>query len=128
MDASVPEMHKEMQKAVAYEPAEKTANVDDNVVRRVLTLLQARLTPQELAAVFQILTAPPSKNQSRFDPGSMRAEDERFAHFAFDSRWPNAAPIGTEPACRVEPQRPKDSAGPPRSRAKPSPPPHSRRF
>lgn len=102
-DANPDDLHKRMRAAIDDEDQEKGNVMDDDVIRRVLQLLQSRITPSELAAVYKILTTPEPKPKPK-PTGSLRmtAEDARLG---YDARFPSASRIGIEPACRAEPQR-----------------------
>ncbi|MBG0795858.1 hypothetical protein IYY11_21085 [Methylocystis sp. H62] len=103
-DAVVPELRRNLKKAVDEPQPDGTTKggeVDEDIVAKVLALLEMRLTPSELSAVKTILMSKPSKG-GRYDPGNDTAEDARIA---YDQRWPDAARIRVEPSCTPAPQR-----------------------
>lgn len=114
-DAVVPELRAKLKKAVQPDGTAKSetpkGEVDPDIVDKVLTLLEARLTHSELMAVKQILLNP-SKDKSSYDPGAMTAEDAKNAKVAYDARFPGAARIRAEPAMTPAPQRQSPSTSP----------------
>lgn len=105
-DAVVPELRRKLKQAVD-EPdgtiSKEAPPVDEDIVDRVLRLLESRLTPSELQAVKAILTKPPKTKN--YDPANLTAEDARNARLAYDARFPNAARVKIEPSTAPAPQR-----------------------
>lgn len=105
-DASTPELRRKLEAAVK-EPdgtptKEAPSEVDENIINRVLMLLEARLTPSELLAVKAILTQASKKQR-----GIVRGPEEigEDARLAYDQRFPDAARLRVEPSCAPAPQR-----------------------
>lgn len=99
-DANPHELHKKMREAAVKN--DDGTEIDEDIVNKVLALLEMRLTPTELQAVKQILVTP-SKGKSAFNPGDVEAEDSRLAFDAFAKRFPNAAKIRVEPTMKPAP-------------------------
>ncbi len=103
-DASAPELQKAMRAAIS-EPdgTSKGSEVDEDIIDRVLRLLESRLTPSELICVHDILMKPPKTKN--YDPANLTAEDARNARLAYDARFPGAKHIVVEPSTSPVPQR-----------------------
>lgn len=111
MDANVPELHKKMKQAVEDDGTTTTkeaSGVDQSIIDKVMTLLEARLTHSELCAVKQILTAKPKRQEGPARNPEEIGEDARNAQLALDAyaaRFPNAAKIRVEPSTAPAPQQ-----------------------
>ncbi len=108
-DASPTELRQKMKQAIEADgTVSKGGEVDEDIVDRVLRLLESRLTPSELMAVRAILTKPPEKRGEI----NMVGEDARNARLTYDARFPNAARVKIEPTCAPAPQRQSPPANP----------------
>jgi hypothetical protein len=116
-DVSAPELKRKMKQAVE-EPdgtsKETKGEIDQNIIDRILTLLECRLTPSELMAVKSILMKP-AKDQHQ-QRGAVRHPDElgedvmtkyvqpsKKDRDDYASRFPGAMRIKREPACTPVP-------------------------
>lgn len=102
-DGNPHELHKAMRAATNDDGSTKEASseVDENIIDRVLMLLESRLTPSELQAVRDILRKPAKKAGGL----NLVGEDARNARLAFDAyakRFPSAARTRIEPALKPE--------------------------
>lgn len=101
-DANPHELHKKMREAAVKN--DDGTEIDENIVEKVLAMLEHKLLPSELMAVRELLISKP-KGKSTFNPASLTAEDARNMQAAYDARFPSAAKIKIEPTMKPAPQR-----------------------
>jgi hypothetical protein len=105
MDASEKDLFARMHAAIADEGT-TNMSMPDEIVKKVLTFLQPKLTPDELRHVFELLMRELPK--ALHDDGTIKldtAEDARNAQGAFDQRYPSAKRIRIEPD--IKPEQPR---------------------
>ena len=112
MDSSVNELTRKLKEAVEPDGTKTEAPpVDEDIVNRVLLLLEARLTNSELLEVKRLLTE--KKQRAPAHNPEQIGEDAKSARLAFDAyagRFPSAARIKIEPTCAPAPQRQMQSS------------------
>jgi hypothetical protein len=109
-DANPHELNRKMREAL-HEDGTMKHDENDDVVAKVLALLEGRLTPSELRAVHDILTRKtPSRKAAAPSRGLEDVAEDAAARVAFDARFPSAARVPIEPVARPE-RQPQPSPG-----------------
>jgi hypothetical protein len=104
MDASEKDLFARMHAAIADE-GETNVSMPEEIVKRILTFLQPKLTPDELRHVFELLMRQPQK--ALHDDGTIKPDvaEDAAARTAFAKRFPSAARIRIEPDIKPETSR-----------------------